>query len=225
MNRTCIAVVLAAGNFLVADQVLSAVVDAGVDTTIRHHVFGAGSTAIYHPSTLVIINGDPSGGGTSELETRNISGSFDAELSRFWWEYDLGHSDHSTAVFEQYWLRLSNSNVTGSGDWAGFTLFHSFLRSEGASYASFSGNSNSCMFPMGPDTSCTGFFNGAAPSASGGMFGGELILDGIVPLDSYPYSPYYSYHIVATSVPIPAAAWLFFSSVAGLGFLSRRRAQ
>lgn len=215
MNRTCMAAVLVAGNFLVADPALSAVVGSGVDTTIRHYVFGAGSTATYHPSP---------GGDASEPETRNIAGSFDAELSRYWWEYDLGNPDHSTALTEEHWLRLANSNVAGGGDWAGLTLFEGMLRSEGADYASFSGNFGPCAFPLGPDTYCSGYSSGAAPSASGGVFEAELILNGVVPLDGYWFGSHYSYHLVATSVPIPAVAWLFVSSVAGLAFLGRRRA-
>lgn len=221
MNQTVIAAALAASCFMVADEAFSAVVDSGVETTMRHFVFGQGSTASYHQNSNLIFFGDLSGGGSTEPETRDISGSFDAEFSRYWWEYDLDTPDHSTALSEQYWLRLSNAYITGGGDWTSLTLFDSLLRSDGSNFASFSGDSRPCTFPMGPDTSCSGFSSGAFPSASGGLLEGEMTLNGIIPLDMFS-STYYSYNLVATSVPIPAAVWLFGSSMLGIAFLRRR---
>lgn len=211
--------VLAVASLLTVNPASALVVDSGVDTTVVTYVFGAGSTATYHPSSLIII-GDPSGQGNPQEETRNISGGFEVEFSHYWWQYTLGDSAGSTAITDQYWLRLANPVVAGVSDWAGFALFGSQMQSIGNDYSNLYGDSGACFSPRGPDTYCTGVNNGALSQISGGLVNGLLTLDGTIPLDSFGGS-YYAYHLEASPVPIPAAAVLYGSALAGLALLRR----
>jgi hypothetical protein len=150
MNRNLVATILSASLIMVTDQALSSVVESGVETTVRHYVvLGAESTVTYHPGVVMVVmnqppvifhfvpdsesaatnnpgqpvTGDSSGNGFSGPETRNVSGSFDAEFSRYWWKYDLGGTGHSAVLSEQYGLRLLNANLTGGADWTELPLF------------------------------------------------------------------------------------------------------
>ena len=180
--------VLAVAGLLTLNQASASVVDSGVDTTVIRYVFGAGSTATYHRSALFNI-GDPSGQGNPQEETRNISGGFKVELSRYWWQYTLGDPAGSTAITDQYWLRLAKPVVAGVSDWADFALFGSPMQSTGNDYSNLYGDSGACFLPTGPDTYCTGFNNGALSKISGGLVNGLLTLDGTIPLDDFGASP------------------------------------
>ncbi|HMU89956.1 MAG TPA: hypothetical protein PKC34_08795 [Pseudomonadales bacterium] len=247
MNRNLVATILSASLIMVTDQALSSVVESGVETTVRHYVvLGAESTVTYHPGVVMVVmnqppvifhfvpdsesaatnnpgqpvTGDSSGNGFSGPETRNVSGSFDAEFSRYWWKYDLGGTGHSAVLSEQYGLRLLNANLTGGADWTELPLFGFSMVSGGGSYASFSGYSSPCpLFPVGPNDHCSGFSLGPISSASGGLLDGKMTLNGVIHLGTD--NSYYSYDLVASPVPIPSSIWLFGSLMAGVTFLRK----
>lgn len=246
MNRTLVATMFTVSLMMVADQAFPAVVDFGIDTTVRHYVvLSSESTVTYHPGIVVLedpfvfhfipdpgnavvdhpsesITVNPSQNGLSRSETRNVSGTFDADFLRYWWKYDLGDPDHSIVLSEQYGVRFFNASLTGGTDWTGLPLLGFSMRSEGKGHASFSWYSGPCQsFPVWPNEHCSGMAYGSTSSASGELFDGKMTLNGVIYIDVY--NSYYAYNLVASLVPVPSAIWLFGPLMAGFAFSMRRQ--
>ena len=199
------------------------VTSSGVETSTRHYLIGPGSTVTYHPATRFVFSvGDDPASGSPSPETRGLSGSFDADVSRYWWDYDLVVAGQpGVGRYEQFGLQLKNPQLAGVEDWTGFGLPSYFIAITGAQLNELNGNNGPCTFPSGPDTYCSGFVNGALASVTGSRDGENLVLTGLIPLDSFGDARY-EYQIEAVATPLPTTAWLLAGALGVLGFGRRQ---
>lgn len=207
-----------------AGEGYAAVVDSGVELTSKQtYLIGAGSTVTHTPSSIVIIDGSSTDQPTPlppQPQTYELTGKFDIEVYRYWWQYETSPGG-GTAEYTELWAALTNAELHGAESLAGFELPHFLMRFSGENLI---GSDGPCSGPMGPDTYCTGFSNGFPSSVSGTLQDDALQLDGWIPHGFY-VSEGYSYHINAVAaVPLPPAFALLASSIVALLGWSRRYA-
>ncbi|MBD9355208.1 hypothetical protein [Methylomonas albis] len=176
-------------------------------TSQNYIIDAANSTVTYNPGTLSF---DSSGaGGFSPSVTHNVSGTFTLNFNHFSWS---NPSD---------WAQISNAVIIANGLPAEFNLprFYSELTTP----IQFSGSDTPCAGPKTADTYCSGFQNGPSSTLSGQIQDGKITLSGYQPNATYYWGGGYTYSIVATVVPAPAAFWLFASALGFFGILKRTK--
>lgn len=224
MRSISLAALFVAGSYFIASSSWSAVIDSGVETSVKKFVLAPGSTvSLVHDFGTVRFDGlGNTFKGGDVRETRNVAGSFDVEFSRHWWEYELIGGRGATAIKEGYWVRLLDLVLTGVESWSNVTLFSRYIASRDATYAELY-NSFGCSFhyPRFRTDISLCIEIGTFDQIRGGLSGSSLTLDGIIS-GAAPDNDY-KYRIVATAVPLPATVWMLVSALAGLVGFNRYR--
>ncbi len=193
------------------------VVDSGVDVITQRYTIDTANSQILYNTREIVFDIEDSSGQTQQ--TFELAGSFDVQFQRHWWRYyQSGDVTGSQGTFEfiSNWLEFSNPLLEAEDLPADFVFPTFNIRTNNVS---FEGNNGPCSMPFGPNTYCTGFSTGSLSVLSGTLEDGLLILDGSQPMNSGVYT----YHLEATSVPLPGA-WLLFVSMLGvLGWMRKQR--
>ncbi|MDD5579143.1 MAG: hypothetical protein PHY16_07695 [Methylobacter sp.] len=198
---------------------------SGVDGESKHFVIDSAVSKVDYNPGLIIFG--PQGSSYPSAKAYNVAGSFDADISHYWYSYYLdGDSQGTQGTFIHALdsLKFTNpaifiSNLPHAFEFPGFV-------SEiiNATNFNFSLNSPSCDVPAGAVASCTIM---AYPNPLFSLFGqihsGKISLDGFQPLG--PFFGGFTYHFEASVVPLPAAFWLFASALGFCGMLTRQKSR
>lgn len=188
------------------------IVGSGVDTVTKHYQIDAARSAITYDYGVLFVGSEQ----PAITETFALSGAFDMEIQHWWWSYHLDGDfmgTQGTFVTSSDWVRFVNPAISpenGLPPSYQFPTFYSSLTSP----TEFAGSGDACNYPRAPDFYCSGFNLGGISSLSGRIAGGKIVIDG-TESNGFTLGGGNSYHIEASVVPVPAAAWLF---VSGLGF-------
>jgi hypothetical protein len=172
------------------------ITDSGVDTVTKHFVIDSTiSTATHEPGLSFLSNVN------SQAQTFSISGQFDVNFSRYWWNSttqnaNVGTVDQSPPVivdgiplvigpisppyttYEENWLTFSNVDIKGNL-FPNEIKFPYIVRIIGTE---LSGDNNPCSLPFGPGTSCTGYTDGFVASLRGQFENEKINLQGWYPV-------------------------------------------
>lgn len=188
---------------------------SGIDTVTQQFVIDGAVSSVTHNPGLNF-------GGLS-AQSYGISGTFDAQFSRYWWSYfQDGDTNGSkgTFVLEQNWLTFSNANVVGNISPTGFSLPNYFIFVNGSS---ISGSDGPCSTPSDPNTYCSGYTNGQLASVSGKVANGVMSIQGSQPISGGALFENFSYDIQASAVPEPGMPMMLLGGVFVLMIATRRR--
>lgn len=189
----------------------------GVDTVTRQFVIDGSLSSVTHNP------GFNFGGPPQSAQSYAISGTFNANFSRYWWSYFLdGDTNGSQGTFidNQSWLTFSNANIVGNVFPAGFSLPGYFLSVVGSSIY---GDDGPCFGPRAPDTYCSGWTNGPLASVSGQFVNGSMSIQGSLPISGGDWFENFSYDIQARAIPEPGMPMLFVGGFVALFLVRRRR--
>lgn len=210
-------VAMAVGIFAASTANAVFITDFGVDTETRHYAIGSGSTVTYTPGFF---------GGTPG--TFAVSGTFDTELSHYWWKYFLdGDPTGSLGTFvsESNWLRFTHAAVVGSSTPISPPGFEFPTYSVEVMGDALRGDNHPCTNPFPPGTSCGGGVLSLA-SLTGRISLGDIAVSGFQPTGLFGFEGF-SYNInaavVPSAVPLPTTTSLLALGVGLLGWCVRRR--
>lgn len=195
--------------FASINSATASVTSSGDSVVTQSYVIDvAQSTISYNPGG---ISFDPNGGSTySSATTYNVSGTFTVNFDHYSWS---NPSD---------WMHFTNSTIIANGLPSGFELPK--FESQMISSTQFSGYDAACSGPMPANTYCTGFNTGGSISnVSGQIEGGKILFNGYQSNALYTYGGGYTYNIVASAVPLPAAFWLFASALGFFGIRTKTK--
>ncbi|TCV87057.1 MULTISPECIES: hypothetical protein [Methylomonas] len=190
------------------DNAAASIADTGDYLTSQNYIIdGTQSTVTYNPGTISVdSNGS---GGFSPSVTYNVSGTFTLNFNHFSWS---NPSD---------WAQITNSAITANGLPSEFNLPSFF--SELTNPVQFAGSDSPCSGPKTADTYCSGYQSGPSSTLSGQIQDGKITLSGYQPNGTYYWGGGYTYNIVATVVPVPAAFWLFATTLGFFGMWKRAK--
>ncbi|MGY6275433.1 hypothetical protein [Methylomonas sp. MgM2] len=199
---------IAVSFFAIADGVHAGVVTSGatVLSSGTYSINSATSSLAYNPGTFSF--GTDGSGGPSPTVNYSIGGSFDVTV----WTTDNGNTD---------WLSISNVNLTANGLPSDFQM-PDFINSQ-LTGAIFSGSGDLCAnIPSGSIASCT--TTGSFPTITGQLENGMISFSAFIPAGLAAFDGGSTYQVNATSVvPIPAAFWLFATTIGFYGFNFRQK--
>jgi|APLak6261669570_1056073.scaffolds.fasta_scaffold00030_10 hypothetical protein len=187
----------------------ASVTSSGDSVITQNYVIDvAQSTISYNPGG---ISFDPNGGSTNpSASTYNVSGIFTVNFDHYSWS---NPSD---------WMHFTNSMIIANGLPSGFELPK--FESQMISSTQFSGNDGACSGPGYANISCSGpQLAGSISNVSGQIEDGKILFNGYQPNALGAYGGGYTYTIVASAVPLPAAFWLFASALGFFGIRTKTK--
>jgi len=204
----------------------------GVDTAVKQYTIDGLTSSVTHKVKQFIVNGPTSSitynpgltFGSEVAQTYAISGTFGANFSRYWWSYFLdgdASGNRGTFIYEKNWLTFGNADIVGNIFPDGFAFPNYFIRVNGSSLNGYDGP---CNFPLGLNTSCTGYSFGAVASLNGEIANGALSIQGSMPVYDGAFSESFTYDIQANEVPEPGMPMLLLGGLFAL-LITRRRLQ
>jgi hypothetical protein len=208
-------IVAVAGLFTTSSAGAVIITDSGVDTITKHFVIDSSVSTVTHDPGLVFVFGDDPP-PPPQPQSYAISGSFDANFSRYWWSYYLDGDVNGTQgsfIFEQNWLTFNNANIVGDISLNGFQFPNYFVFDNGSSLF---GDEGGCSFPSPPDFSCSGLSTGSISSLTGLFENGRISLQGTMFIEGGNFFENFSYNIQANAIPEPGVLILLIIGLGGL---------